>query len=97
MKLSEIENILPGLSYYDVKSQLQHHVYRRSEQAFDAGDKMRDAIKTKQDLKRRQQLVRKQFIASIGGLPASNKDLKSKVIGTIQYMWKLGEDLIGCY
>lgn len=72
MKLSEIVNIRPGEYYYDVKSQLQRHVYHRAEQAFNAGDEIRDAIMTKQALVLRQQFVRKQFITSIGGLPTSD-------------------------
>ena len=83
MRLSEIGNISPGRDYYDVKSQLQRHIYLRSEQAFDAGDKARNAIKTKQELKRRQQFIRNKFITSIGGLPASNTKLKAKQLGTI--------------
>lgn len=67
--------------YYAARDQLQRHVYRRSEQAFEEGDRARDGIRSVPDLRKRQAWIRRQFLASIGGLPESDCPLKSRVTG----------------
>jgi cephalosporin-C deacetylase-like acetyl esterase len=82
MKLDELKTFGPS-GYYDVKSQLQRHIYNRSEKAFAAGDLARDAITSTRALKLRQEFIRKQFIKCIGRLPDWKGDLNAKVVGTV--------------
>lgn len=84
MRIHELEQTMPLIHYYDMRSHLQRHVYRRSDECFTKGDKDRDRIKTIADLKKRQQWVRQQFIASLGGLPSSQNNLNAKVMGVVE-------------
>jgi dipeptidyl aminopeptidase/acylaminoacyl peptidase len=82
--MERLENYWVSKYYYAARDQLQRHVYRRSEEAFIKGDQDRDAIRTVQELRKRQAWIRRQFIASIGGLPESHCPLKSQVTGVHQ-------------
>jgi len=84
MNSNEITIFAPDQYYYDVKDQLKRHVYERSVRAFAAGDAARDAIKTPQALKKRQQWLRNELIKSMGGLPSSSTPLNPRIVGTIQ-------------
>jgi hypothetical protein len=73
-----------AFDYAYAGSQLKDHIYERSRRAFAAGDAQRDALKTPDDIRRRQEEVRRNFIASLGGLPASDSPLNARVTGTVQ-------------
>ncbi len=83
MTLQDLENHSPGNGFYDVGDQLKQHVYRRSEQAFDAGDAARDAITTPAALEERQRALRQYLTESLGGLPASETPLEARTVGTV--------------
>ncbi len=72
------------LSLWDVAPQLRDHVYRRSESAFAAGDRLRDAIVRAEQLREHQRAVREKFIESLGGLPPMDTPLLPRVVGTIE-------------
>ena len=85
MNFAMFKNYVLSISdFYDVKDQLKRHIYNRSESAFAVGDKNRDAVKSKEDLKRRQELIRRQFIKAIGGLPPANTPLNVRNVGMIK-------------
>jgi cephalosporin-C deacetylase-like acetyl esterase len=65
-------------------SQLKDHVYSRSTRHFERGDAERDALTTPAALRARQEEIRRFFIASIGGLPASDTPLNPRVTGREQ-------------
>jgi len=69
--------------YHDVQSQLQRHVYARSEAALTAGDARRAAITSAKDLAQHRHKVREAFIASFGGLPSSDHPLSPRCTGTL--------------
>jgi len=79
---SRIRRVL--LTFYDVKDQLKQYIYNRSTLAFKKGDEDRDKIKTKEDVKKRQDYIRKSFISAIGGLPSSDTPLNANITGTIE-------------
>ncbi|WP_409346389.1 alpha/beta hydrolase family protein [Paenibacillus sp. MBLB4367] len=80
--VKELENF--ALSIYDVKDQLRQHVYKRSAEAFAAGDRMRDEIVTREQLENRREEAREAFLEGIGGLPASEAPLHATVTGHVQ-------------
>jgi hypothetical protein len=84
MNIQELERFSPGHWYYDVNDQLKRYVYRRSEQAFAAGDAARDAITDCAQLEARQQQIRTDFIASLGGLPPSDTPLEAQTVGVVE-------------
>lgn len=65
-------------------SQLKDYIYDRSRRHFAAGDAQRDALKSPDDVRRRQAAVRQAFIAGIGGLPSSDTPLNARVTGTVE-------------
>lgn len=81
MGIQELER--NGLSIYDVRDQLKRHVYKRSTEAFDEGDRARDALLSTDDLMARQSYMRARFIENIGGLPSMETPLDAKVTGTV--------------
>ena len=84
MSFSDVEKLSANNYSHNMKDQLQRLVYGRSEEAFAAGAAARDAIDTVKKLEERRKLIRKTFIASIGGLPPMDTPLKSRVVGSIQ-------------
>ncbi|MCX6375560.1 MAG: hypothetical protein NTU88_05925, partial [Armatimonadetes bacterium] len=84
MTIEELESCSPHSYYYDVRDQLQRHVYCRSKEAFAAGDAARDALRTVADLEKRKSEMRARFIESIGGLPPSDTPLNARIVGTIE-------------
>lgn len=67
-----------------MKDQMQRLIYGRSEEAFSAGDTVRDAIASVEVLQDRQKFIRNTFIESIGGLPPMDSPLNARVVGSIQ-------------
>jgi len=84
MTLRELESRSPHGALYDVRSQLQQFVYKRSEEAFAAADAARDAIRTPEALATRQAWIRERFIECLGGLPASDTPLNARTVGIIE-------------
>ncbi len=84
MSIRDLESCSPQTYYYDVRDQLQRHVYGRSNDAFARGDADRDALKTPADIQARQARMRDLFIESLGGLPPSDTPLNPRIIGTVE-------------
>ncbi len=83
MTIEQLERLGPhGL--YDVRDQLKRHIYRRSEEAFAAGDAARDAITSPTKLAARQEEIRKRFLASLGGLPPGDTPLNAQSLGIVE-------------
>lgn len=82
--LEQLETWSPFQSFYDVRDQLQRHVYARSSAAFAEGDAARDAIQTSEDLKARQAYIREKFLEGIGGLPSSDSPLNPQIMGLVE-------------
>lgn len=72
------------LDYTHAGSQLKDHIYERSRRHFTAGDAARDAVQTPDAVKRRQQELRRNLVASLGGLPASDTPLNARITGAVQ-------------
>ncbi len=83
MTIREVEAVSPA-GFYDVRSQLQRFLERRSEEALAAGDAARDSITSSEDLCARQEHMRREFIACLGGLPPSDTPLNARTVGMIQ-------------
>ena len=83
MKTEQLETF--KLSIYDVKDQLRSWVYRRSEEAFAAGDRARDEIRSKEQLEERVKAMRQAFLDAIGGLPSSDSPLNGRVTKTVSF------------
>lgn len=83
MSLSDIERTTPATGFYDVRGQLQRHIYDRSLAAFAAGDAARDAIQTVEERSARQRYIRERFLAGIGGLPPADSPLNARTVGTV--------------
>lgn len=81
MDMEQLENY--RLNYYNVKDQLKDWVYSRSVKAFDQGDRIRDAIQTREQLEKHTKAVREQFIASLGGLPPMDTPLSPEIAGEV--------------
>jgi len=84
MSFRDLEKMSPANGYYDLRDQLKKHVYGRSTEAFARGDAARDAICAPRDLVRRQALMRRKFIAALGGLPPIGGPLRSRVTGEVR-------------
>lgn len=82
--IEQLEDYSPGNYFYDVRDQLKRHIYRRSEQAFAAGDAARDDITTREMLAARQKAATACFLAGIGGLPDSGSPLNARTVGIVQ-------------
>ena len=82
--IRELEESSRQLSFYDVRHQLTRFVYARSEEAFAAGDRARDAVSTIEQLRTRQETMRSAMIESLGHLPPDNTPLNPQVTGTVE-------------
>ncbi len=82
--LAQLENLNRNWSAYDAKNQLKDFIYKVADAEFARGNAERDAIRDVKDITRRQQSIRKKFLASIGGLPASDAPLNPKVTGIVR-------------
>ena len=71
-------------SFYDLRSQLRDSIFRRMEDVSADGDRKRDALRSPEDVKRRQEEVRERFIDCLGGLPERNPSLCAKTVGLLQ-------------
>jgi cephalosporin-C deacetylase-like acetyl esterase len=72
-----------ALGYSHAGSQLKDHIYERSRRFFTAGDAARDALQSSDAVRRRQDEIRRNVLASLGGLPASDTPLNARVTGTV--------------
>ena len=70
--------------HYDASTQLQLHVYRRSEAAFDRWERHKDELSTIAQVEEWQRYVRQKALASLGGLPAGDTPLEPEVMGTLR-------------
>lgn len=68
---------------YDTREQLKRHVFDRSDQAFAAGDRIRDRITSCEEVRQRQLDIRQAFLTSIGGLPEADYSLHADTTGVI--------------
>jgi hypothetical protein len=64
-------------------SQLKDHIYDRSRRCFAAGDAQRDALGTAAAVQSRQEEIRRNLLASLGGLPSSETPLNPRITGTV--------------
>ena len=69
--------------HYDASLQLQLHIYRRSEAAFERWERHKDRISTPAQVEEWQRHVRERALAAIGGLPAGDTPLEPEVMGTL--------------
>lgn len=74
-------------SFYDLRSQLRDSIFRRMEDVSADGDRKRDALRSPEDVKKRQEEVRERFIDCLGGLPERNPSLCSKNGGSAAGRW----------
>jgi dienelactone hydrolase len=81
MELGQLEKY--RISIHDMGNQLRDEVYRRSWEAFAAGDRARDEIRDVRQLEERRQSMRAKLTAALGGLPESDSPLNPRVTGTI--------------
>ena len=84
MSFSKLETISTNNFFHSMKDQLQRLIYTNSEKAFSTGDSDRDKITDAGTLQQRQKFIRKEFIASLGGLPTMDTPLEAEVTGIIQ-------------
>ena len=75
---------ISAVNFHNMRDQLQELIYKRSDTAFSAGDSDRDLVTDAAKLRKRQELIRKEFIASLGGLPPMDTPLKPKVAGVVK-------------
>lgn len=83
MPIDKWENLSLSL-IYDVRSQLQNHIYRRSSEAHAAGGRARDEIDTKPKLEQRRSLMRAKLLHSMGGLPSGDTALNARRTSVVQ-------------
>ena len=83
MTIREAEAVSP-VETYDVRSQLRRFLERRSEEAIAAGEAARDLIRSEAELRARQEQMRREFIACLGGLPSSDTPLNARTVGTVE-------------
>lgn len=69
--------------YLHTGSQLKDHIYERSRQCFARGDRERDALRTCDDVRRRQEKLREFFLDRLGGIPKSDTPLEARVNGVV--------------
>jgi dienelactone hydrolase len=70
--------------HYDASTQLQLHVYRRSEAAFERWESHKDGLSTRSRVEEWQRYVRERALAAIGGLPPGGTPLEPEVTGTLR-------------
>lgn len=83
MKITDLET--GRISMFDVRDQLRQLVYRRSLEAFAAGDRDRDAIVTREQLETRRKTMRAKLLDQLGGLPATDTPLEPCIKGTVAF------------
>ena len=65
-------------------SQLKDHIYERSRRFFALGDAQRDALRTTDAVRSRQEEIRRVVVANLGGLPPSDTPLNARVTGVVE-------------
>jgi len=83
MSLKNLQSYGPFNYFYNVKDQMQRHIYDRSIEAFRKGDAARDAIASVEALEAHRSEMRKLFIESLGGLPSFDTPLNPRITGVI--------------
>jgi len=72
------------LQYTHPRSQLKDFIDARSQRAFAEGERQRDALGSPADVVKRQEAIRRDFLAGIGGLPPSDTPLHARVTGKVE-------------
>jgi dienelactone hydrolase len=70
--------------HYDASIQLQLHIYRRSEAAFERWERHKDGITTAAQVEEWQRYVRERALAAIGGLPPGDTPLEPEIVDTLR-------------
>lgn len=73
-----------AFEYAHAGSQLKDFIYERSRRFFSLGDDQRDAVRTAEALRARQQHIRRVLLDGIGELPPSDTPLHARVTGTVR-------------
>ncbi|MFC0210875.1 alpha/beta hydrolase family protein [Paenibacillus chartarius] len=76
----KFENV--QIAHFDVKSQLPRWIYESAMRAAGEGSKARDAVRSLEDLARRQKDIREGLARCLGGMPSSDTPLHAVVTGT---------------
>jgi dienelactone hydrolase len=84
MKIEDLEHNPYIHAFYDARDQLKRHIEERSERAFAAGEAIRDAISSREDLEVYQRMLRERLVALLGGLPPSDAPLNARITGEVQ-------------
>lgn len=79
--LSDLEQYICPL--YDTRDQFKRHIFDRADQAFAEGDRARDRIQTTEQLLARKAEMRRLFLESVGGLPASGTSLNARTTNVV--------------
>ncbi len=75
------QNLLREWTFHDVRNQMRDGVFRRVEEALRKGDQERDALRTPEDIRMRQEYVRQKLLDALGGLPERSASLNDRVTG----------------
>ncbi|HDH06956.1 MAG TPA: hypothetical protein ENF87_01160, partial [Thermoproteales archaeon] len=70
--------------YYDVENQYPLYVYSRAKEFFEKEYRVKAEIKSREEFKKRREIIRKMFLESIGGLPEEKAPLNFKVKGVLE-------------
>lgn len=81
-RIAELEQYICTL--YDTRDQLKRHIFDRSDRAFEAGDRARDAIRNREDLQLRRMELKRAFLDAIGGLPQTDAPLNARTTKVTQ-------------
>lgn len=73
-----------AFTYVHPGSQLKDHIYERSRGFFALGDAQRDALRTPEEVRRRQEEIRRVVVANLGGRPGAQTPLNPRVTGTVE-------------
>ncbi|MCQ6560074.1 alpha/beta hydrolase [Paenibacillus mendelii] len=80
--LSDLEHYICTL--YDTRDQFKRHIFDRADLAFAEGDRARDQIHTTEQLMARKAEMRRLFLESVGGLPASGASLNARTTNVVE-------------
>lgn len=81
MKLEMMEREQPG--FYDLRSQLRDHIYRRSLDGIAQGIGVRDEIRDPAKLQKHNAKIRSILLERLGGLPTNSVPLQPQVTGVV--------------
>lgn len=80
--LHELDNYV--MYFTHTGSQLKEHIYERSRHWYAVGEAQRDTLRTPADVRARQEKIRHDLIASLGGLPSSATPLNPRITGEVK-------------